>query len=204
MQQFVITIIQNALNRYIKLDPNSLKRIKSLQGKHVTICLSPFKTHFQVGFTETEIKLMAGESEQTNIKIIGTPLQLMALAFTPKERHRFFAEDVSIEGNVVIANEVIQLFDQLDIDWEDEFARRLGDVPSYYMSDFFRRIKSLGEHVDESFTRNINEYLHEEINLLPDKNALETFYQEVDSLRMDVDRLEQRIQQIKNQMVYLD
>lgn len=189
MRKFLLANLQSALNRYLKMDPHSKVRLRALQGKCVTVCIKPFNMHYQLNFESDQIEVKSGDLLKSQIKISGTPLQLAALALTPKERHRFFADDVEIEGNVVLANEVIKLFDDLSIDWEEQIAQKIGDAPSHYLTQFANKMKTWGEHLDKTFTENVNEYLHEEIDLLPSKQELENFYHAVDDMRMDFDRL---------------
>lgn len=202
--KLIETYLTKALNRYLALDPESKQHLQALQDKIVTIELSvnqtPLykegKSEFQMLFTSAGIKLKTTGLSKPDTYIKGTPLSLLRMAFTSENRKNFFAEDVSIEGDLELGQQVIELFDTLDIDWEEYLSHWISDIPAHQLTRFTRKIKVLGNRLQKTLAQNINEYIHEEVDLFPPPEALQDFYHDVDTLRMDTDRLEVRIQQL--------
>jgi ubiquinone biosynthesis protein UbiJ len=139
-----------------------------------------------------------GDFPDTIIK--GTPFRLLHLSLSRENRQRFFADDVSILGNIELGQQVIGLFDHLDIDWEEHASRLMGDVPAHYLGNMGRRLKKWSQTVRQTTLQNVNEYVHEEANLFPPREALQDFFDDVDVLRMDVDRVEARIQNLQKML----
>ncbi len=192
------------LNRYLALDPESSHRLHALQDKIITIKLlineTPFYkeniNEFQMLFTKIGIQLKTTELSNPDTLIKGTPLSLLRMALTNEDRKKFFSDDVSIEGNLELGQEVIALFDTLEIDWEEYLSRWVGDVPAHQLARFTNKINAIGKRFRSTLTQNINEYVHEEVDLFPPPEALQDFYHDVDTLRMDTDRLEARVLQL--------
>jgi ubiquinone biosynthesis protein UbiJ len=195
-KQFFIAALEKALNGYLFLDPESATRLKNVAPKIVKVELLNLNLHFHLVFTPTKIQLSQDFFPHVDTLIKGTPLRLLHMALA-SNRKQFFADDVVIEGDLDLAQQVIDLFDQLDIDWEDYAARMMGDVPAHQLGKIFRQIKKWGQQTQETVLQDVNEYVHEEINLFPTNEALQDFFADVDQLRMDADRLDARLQQLQ-------
>ena len=181
---------QAALNQYLALDPETNTRFKGLQGKVVALELTGIKIILHLVFTQQGIDVTLDESVKADTIIKGSPLSLLHMTLNSENRKQFFAEDVSIQGDLDLGQQVMDLFDKMEIDWEEYVSRYVGDVPAHQIGRVTRSVRSFVKRTQDIFLQNTNEYLHEEIELFPSREALQDFFQEVDALRMDVDRLE--------------
>jgi ubiquinone biosynthesis accessory factor UbiJ len=197
MQKQALEVLQQAINRYLALDPESKTRLCGMQGKCVTIELVGTGLVLQLEFTAEKVCLKQEVLEKPDTYIKGTPLTMLRMALTQGDRKHFFAEDVSIEGNLDLGQQVIDLFDQLEIDWEEYLSRWTGDVPAHQFGRMLRKVKNMVQHTREILLQNVNEYAHEEAEWFPSEEALRDFFMDVDKLRMDVDRIEARILNLK-------
>jgi len=201
IKHFINESLEKALNTYLALDPESEKRLASLNGKIVTIELSPNPVIFHLIFMQHKVQLVSGGEFKADTIIKGTPLRLLHLSFShQKDRQKFFADDISIQGNLELGQQVIDLFDQVEIDWEEHLSRFIGDSPSHQIGRITSRIRNWTEQVKDTLMQDINEYLHEEIQLVPPLEAVKDFFTDVDLLRMDTDRLDARVQLLKSRL----
>jgi ubiquinone biosynthesis protein UbiJ len=200
MNKFLLPSLNKAINAYLDLDPESNQRIRQLQGKAITIEFLPLHFTFQCAFNENRMQLHANEKLETDTTIRGTPIQMLSMMITKDNRHRFFAEDIIIEGNAEFGQQVIELFDHMHIDWEEYLSHFIGDIPAYQTGRLLKNVSSWFDDAKNSFTENINEYIHEEARWLPAREALQDFFIEIDTLRMDTDRMEARIKNLQLQM----
>ncbi len=196
MKKFFLTSLQTALNHYLALDPESKQRLLVLQGKIATIELLDMGLTLQMIFTDSRIEIKRDEFLKPDTIIKGTPLSLLRMALTEGDRKHFFANNVSIEGNLDLGQHIIDLFDELEIDWEEYASGWMGDVPAHQLGRVARGAKKFVKHVRETLLQNTNEYVHEEVDLFPAREAVQDFFKEVDALRMDVDRAEARIERL--------
>lgn len=204
LDKVIETYLTRALNRYLALDPESKQRLQALQGKIVTLEFivgeTPYhsqdKSELQMLFTSTGIKLKTTDLSKPDTHIKGTPLSLLRMGLTNEKRRKFFSAAVSITGDLEVGQQLIELLDTLEIDWEEYLSHWISDAPAHQLARFSRKITALGHRLQQTVTENINEYVHEEIHLFPPLEALQDFYHDVDTLRVDTDRLEARVQQL--------
>lgn len=196
MRTFIERNLQTILNHYLALDPESKTRLKALQNKIITIELQNINCTFQLIFSDEEMTLKFSDLLPANTIIKGTPLTLLHMSLNTSDRKRFFAEDVIIEGEIELGQKVIDLLDELEIDWEEYLSHWIGDIPAHQTGRLAKSIKNFSKNLRETLLQNINEYAHEEINLFPPREEIQDFFTDVDNLRMDVDRLEARIEKL--------
>ena len=193
--------LEKAINRYLALDPESARRIALLQGKIVTVEMTGLSLTLQMLFLDKTIQLKWQDFVEPDLVIRGTPINLLHMSLAPPhKRQAFFAEDVVVEGNMELAQQVLAIFAELEIDWEDYFSRWMGDVPAYRSGRLLRDFKKITRTVSKTFADYVNEYCHEEIDLVPPVEALEDFFLDVDELRLDVDRLAARVERIRQKI----
>jgi ubiquinone biosynthesis accessory factor UbiJ len=147
-------------------------------------------------FTESGIELHRHTDAKSDTEIIGTPLQMLGVVIHKTKRQQFFAEDVKINGDAELGQSVVELFDQLEIDWQEQISHVIGDVPTQHISNFMQRMKGWLSSTEQSFTANVSDYVHEEKQWLPAREELQDFFNDIDALRMDTDRMEARIQHL--------
>jgi ubiquinone biosynthesis protein UbiJ len=196
MKNLALASLTKVINTYLKLDAESTQRFTKLHGKAITIELMPLHLTFQCLFTESGVVIQSDNILVTDATIRGTPLQLMGVMFTKENRQRFFADDVVMEGNAEFGQQVVDLFDELHIDWEEHASRVIGDVPAHHIGRLMRDIKGWLRKTDANLTQDISDYIHEEVEWLPTREALQDFFLDIDTLRMDVDRIDARIKKL--------
>lgn len=194
---FFNNTLQKALNAYLAFDPESTRRLHALSGKVVTVKLLATGMVFHLTFTDTEIEIQSDEPPHSDTIIQGTPLRLFHLALSRKNRQQFFSDDVSITGNLELGQLVIDLFDDMEIDWEEMLSKVIGDVSSHHVSNFFSKIKAWIGDSKDIVLQDVSEYVQEEVGFFPPREALEDFYHDVDAVRMDTDRLEAKVKQLQ-------
>jgi len=194
---FFLQQLENALNRYLALDPESQKRLHGLEGKTVTVQLEKLRLHFQLAIRDHRVTVLTGETLPADITLRGTPINLLSLALSRDKKNHFFSESVVLEGNAELGQQIIDLFDQLEIDWEEHLSQLIGDTPAHHLGRFTRKLFTWGREAHESLSQNLNDYVHEDKPWFPPTAALEDFYNDVDDIRLDLDRLEARVKRLQ-------
>lgn len=192
---FISQSFEALLNRYLALDPESQHRLAALDGKLIKIELTPTPIVLNLSIQSGKIHLNNEVVDQPDVLIKGTPLSLLHMSMA-KDRKQFFSDDVSIEGNLELGQQIIDLFDTLEIDWEEHLSKIMGDVSSHQLGRLARGVKDVMNRFQESLLQNVNEYVHEEALIFPPREALNDFFNDIDVLRMDADRLEARVKRL--------
>lgn len=103
---------------------------------------------------------------------------------------------VQIIGSTHFIAELQQILKQVDIDWEEILTQVLGDVVGHQGAEILRAKISWSADRAHNIQRLTSEFLTQELRALPSKPELQYFYQQVDDVRLDVDRAEARLQQL--------
>jgi ubiquinone biosynthesis protein UbiJ len=189
--------LNKALNRYLQLDAQSRERLSQLEGKTISVEIHPLAYRLQCVFTQARAFIQETEVLQADVSIKGTPWQFLNVFTASGAEKAKFAGELDIVGDSEIAQQVMNLFDELDIDWEEHLSRFIGDVPSFYLSNAWRKLTQVRKRVANILVKDIDEYVHEERQWVPSRESLREFFAEVDETRMQVDRLEARINLLK-------
>lgn len=182
-----------SIQQLLKADAQSAKRLQRLNGKNLEITLKPFDFTFYLRIQDNDFMLSDCAPEIIHATITGTPLQFAGVALFKADRNRFFAEDIQLSGDADAAHQIMKLFDELRIDWEDISSNIIGDIPAYRVSQFVKSTKNWLKTTCETLTHHIDDYVHEEANLAPSFFAVDDFLNDVDALRMQTDRLEAKM-----------
>lgn len=198
----LLNTLNTAINAYLNADSTSHIRLIKLNGKTFQLTLLPFHYTCYGRFHEGKLHLSQETPEHIHVAIHGTPLQLACLHFTDiKERHRFFANDIHITGDPAIAQEITHIFDEINIDWEEIASHYIGDAPAYRLGQFFVGAKNILKETLNSFTLNMDDFLHEEVKLAPHPSAVEDFLKDVDDVYMRTENLNARLHHLKEKLM---
>ncbi|MBA1148956.1 SCP2 sterol-binding domain-containing protein [Ectothiorhodospiraceae bacterium WFHF3C12] len=188
--------VQEAVNRVLSLDPAAGERLRALAGQNLDVHLTGFPTPLRVGFNDTGLNLSTVDEEVpgANATLTAAPSALLTLALSNGQRG---GRDLAFKGDVGVIQDVRTLFSELEIDWEEQLSRVLGDVAAHQVG---RAARGLGEwlrHAGNTFLDNAGEYLTEEQRSLPTAGEVERFISDVDRLRQDADRLQARLRRLR-------
>ena len=193
----VLAVAEKILNNYLQLDPETNSRLSKLAGKVIAL-QSPYSKH-QVYclFTNNRVQLFGQYDGPTDVTLTGTPFDFLALNQAVNNSVAAFKSNVTITGDLEIAQHFKTLFAELDIDWEEQLSQVTGDFMAYQIGNGVRAFSEWAKQTNATMQQNFTEYVQEEVRLTPSKIELEDFLSAVDKLRDDVERLEIRIKKLE-------
>ncbi len=198
LKKYSLKALEKAINHALRLDEQASSKLKALNGKVLEIVLAPLDVRFFIQFNE-HIALLDGFEGPVDTTIHSSPIGLIRLSVLPASQARsVFNENIRISGDVELGRQIKRLFDELDIDWEGHLAHFTGDVVAYQIGSMVRKGLAFKNQFKESLRQNMTEYLQEELQVLPSADELHDFFNDIDELVMDVDRLEAHLQRLVN------
>lgn len=103
---------------------------------------------------------------------------------------------IKIEGDATLGLEVGKILSAIRWDVEDDLSKVVGDIAAYQVVQLghekLQRWQSQAKNLGEMLV----EYWQEERPIMAKKNHIEQFNRSVDTLREDVDRLQQRVEKL--------
>lgn len=197
IKNITLYAFKKALNHALSLDEYTLERLDDLSGKVVKLIIAPLNVEFFL-LLGKEIDVLAEYPEEPDVIIVSKPLGLIRLSLLPPSKVRnLFNDEVQISGDVELGHKIKQIFDDLNLDWEGHLAQFTGDVVAHQIGSFVRKGVNFARGAKNSLTRNMTEYLQEELRLVPGAEELEDFFKDIDDLALEVERMSARIEHIK-------
>lgn len=138
-----------------------------------------------------------GDLDDADVTISGAPLSLLRFAFAGDREARILGEEVSLRGDIALATRLQQIAARLDIDFEEAFARHLGDAPAH---ELVRAVRGFGGWLSGTGTallEDASEYLRHEAAITPRRAEVDRFVNDVDDLRDDAERLEAHVARLE-------
>ncbi len=189
--------LETALTQYLTLDDNAHLYLTPLAGKVIAITIEPFNETLYLCPTETTIQCLENFVGEVDTTLSGSILAFGVMGLSKKPTRSLFSGDVKITGDTRLGQKFQQLFEKSDIDWEQHLSHFTGDIVAQTLGDLFRSGNQWTQESIETFTLNVTEFLQEETRDLPAKAEADIFYQHVDHLRMDFDRLCAHVNQLQ-------
>lgn len=194
--------LETAFNTWLKLDAethgNALERLQALQGK--LICLHVSNPDVKLYFLPMadKVRVTTEYDAEPDVTIHGSALALMRLSAAEDTGKAMLQQGIKIDGDMGLGNRFSDILRDIDVDWEELLSRAVGDVLAHQMGQLARTTKGWLDDSAHAMRLNTQEYLQEEARLLPADAEIRRYLDEVDTLRMDVDRLEARIKRLEN------
>lgn len=195
IKQLSLKALQTAINQALSLDENTAPKMTSMEGKVLEIIVAPLDVNFFILFEQGRLRLVDKISNQPDTVIHSNPIGLIRLSFLPASQARsLFNDNIRLSGDTELGEKVKQLFDELDIDWEGHLAHFTGDVVAYQLGSLFKQGLAFQRQLTSSLQQNFTEYFQEELRLFPCAEEINDFFNDVDQLALDVERLAAHIQ----------
>ncbi len=188
-----VMLIEVAIKKLVKADLAAASRLGKLQGKVLCVELtSPLMTFYVAPVVDG---LEFGFDEQNaDCTITGSWVDFLSVA---EDEQRLFSSNIKLDGDYHWVVELKSILMSLDVDWEGLLAKNIGGLAAHQLAQCFRSTGVYVEHTSTLLRRDISDYLHEELRILPSRPELKQFYSWVDAERLAVDRLQARIQRLE-------
>ena len=195
MNQLISKSLTKILNHALHQNPPSLPLLNRLAGKIIRIELNHLELSLTLFLDVQGITVLSDYEGEVNVRITGAPFTLLRLLL---QEQPLLANNpqVSVTGEIGTAQQLLELIRELNTDWEEQIAQWLGDIPTYYLTGSFRQVQEYTQDRFNTLQLNLSEYLQEEARHLPNPVEMELFLDTIDTLRDDLERLEQRIQRL--------
>jgi len=196
--QILLNAIASIVNSYVNLDADSAAQLRLIDGKILQVNITTLSQTVFVVFQDQQMLIKSTCEERPNAVITAELTELMQMAINKKELDAADAAEssINISGDNEFAQLVQSIFANLDIDWEEQLAKVIGDIPASHIGDFVSATNTKAKEITESIRSDIREFLQYEIEQVPDLFSVEQFIQKVDETNLDVERAEARINKI--------
>ncbi len=202
--------LENVINTALRYDPSTVNKLRKLGGSLIQceFQMPHFSLYFEVENEVDEdrpkLKISTYSERPVNARLSGSLIDFL-LFFARSgidESHNLSQSGLRVTGNSAKLASFQSVFKNLDIDWEQALINlaspfgETGKVASFQFTQVLKQIVSWKNNTKNSFKKNFESYLSEELKVLPTQTELNTFYSHVNSLRADGERLRAKVSQL--------
>lgn len=191
--QFAMASAESAVNRVLSLDSTAQARLAPLAGKVIAVvCTMPAMTVYVIPL-ETGIQLAKEWHAPADCTLSAPANLLLKLATSADKSAVLHHPDVNLDGNSAVLMELADILQGLELDWEYEVSRWLGPLPTALISGHLRSRRDWMVQSAQSLHLNTVDYLAEESRTLVGRIEADMRFNEIDQLKLDLDRIDARI-----------
>jgi len=199
-----LSAIETAINAWLKLDKETLPRFTKLEGKIIRLHITGLDINLYFFPSSSGIQVQGNYPTKENggevdATIHGSPMALIRLGTSNNAGETLLKSDVEIEGDMRVAEQFSEILREVDIDWEELLSKLVGDIVAHQAGQVTRSASGWFKESAEAMKLNTGEYLSEESKLTPANAEIQYYMDQVDDTRMDVDRLEARVNLLLDQ-----
>lgn len=190
--------LEAAINGYLSLDPELAAKLAEFETR--VLCLDFRGTGLKLYLLvkQGRIRLMADREGPADATISATPAGMLKLGIQKDAASLLFAREVEISGDTRFGRQFRKLLTGIEIDWEEQLSRLVGDVASHQVFRYIDAALNWGRRAADNLADDAGEYLREESRDCVADAELQQFYEQVDELRDGVERLQARIRRLQN------
>ncbi|MDP4530309.1 SCP2 sterol-binding domain-containing protein [Alkalimonas delamerensis] len=185
-------LAETALTEIIALDPAAQSRLQRLNGRQLAFQLTEFDWRLVLTATKDSIALNLHQ-EAVDCAIRASLSSLRQLRDPNQLTHLIKTDAVQIDGDIQIAQQFSNFFQQLNPDWQSHVARYLGDGLTHKLSLLLSQLSMLIQHKQQSLQQLTTELLQDELQLSPTSLEVVQFCTEVSQLHARLERLQQQL-----------
>jgi ubiquinone biosynthesis protein UbiJ len=185
------------LNRTIQDDEKTHHLLHELGRCSIAFKLRGTDSAVTASIQNGSVMMSRGIEGSPDVLIEGSISDFIAMARTQRDGTSLAAGKVNIQGDLATAQNVQTLIAGASFDWEELIARRTGDVVARRIARGIQSGVGWLQHVHRALERDMDEYLHYEMRLVPTAREIEEFIQRGAVVAADVDRLQARIDRLR-------
>ncbi len=200
--QALSAVIETLINQFLKYNLSGTQALKPLSEKTLTVKLAelPFALSFSV--SDEKIHVTTND-EHSDCCIITSIKTLVELKKEQQLTDLIKNDKLDIQGDLKVAQHFANIAETLDIDWQSELAKRIGDIPTYKLGKIGAKLLKKLNFATTQIQADASEWLVHEKRLLVTAAEIVSFSLDVERAEQKASALSQRIDELINQQTKL-
>jgi ubiquinone biosynthesis protein UbiJ len=191
--------VEFAINRLIARDPHILRVLNTAAaGKTIAVsCTSTPRWQVSLTLHHDRIMLLSAPQDHPDASLRGSHRALSRLLFSDDQGTALHDPDIELSGDVQLIQRLHRALADLDINWQDLLGPVLGDIGTQAAATGWQHGRDTITQAAGALKRDITDFVQEEAGLAPTRQQAQHFTEELDALRLRLDRLQARIQHLQ-------
>lgn len=188
--------IEKVINTVLSMDPDHGDLLAPLVGRVIEVNIAGLGASVYLIVLEASVEVAGFYDGDIDTVLTGSPVALLSLTTSTSA---LFDGRVKISGDLEVGKQVRHLVKSLDVDIEEQVSGMLGDPVARKLSVASQRFSQWFTGTTSNTSRDMGDYLVDEIDMVVSREELNDFHAEVDELRHLADRLDERLRLLENQ-----
>lgn len=190
----ILAGVEKLVNAALIYDPGSRIAIAKLAPQVLAVAITSPSCIFYVVPDEKGVRIMGHWEGEVTTRLEGSFASLLLLI----KSHHINLKDsgIQIVGSTSFLAELQTIIAALDVDWEEILSQVSGDIVGPQIANLLRQQWSWAKTRGQNLQRLAGEFVTEEYSVFPGQSEIAFFNHQVDELRLDVDRLAARFEQL--------
>ena len=193
----LLTLAETSLNKLLRLSPDTVDQLSQLDSKVIAIQLTSPAATLSLQPSGEGIQIDQFERDDADVTLSGSGSDFFRLLTAADSSDAMFGKSITVSGDSGLATRFSKILIDAALDWEAILAQLLGDLPAHEVARYLRWKAQLYLNTGNSLMLNLEEYLKEELRILPSAPEVSQFSSEVDRIRQDTERLSARIARLQ-------
>ncbi|WP_108648915.1 ubiquinone biosynthesis accessory factor UbiJ [Dongshaea marina] len=190
-EQLAISLVESGCNQLNRMDNHGRARRERLDGKVIALNLREWKPVYFL-FSRQQLDLL-GEFNGSADATLSLSIGALGLLRNPSNLAHYIRQGkMDLEGDLQILQKFAELFTEARIDWEEQLSEIVGDVAAHTLCRLGQKLHQDTRRLSKTLLDTSGEYVTQELKLAPGSLELACFYDEVELLQQQLERLELR------------
>ncbi len=193
----LLELLELASNKTLEHDPQTVERLKRLQGKTMTLTIKSLGQSISVTPFPEGLEFSHEAPDQVDVTLSATLGAMVKISRDGMDNADLEPGELEIAGDPIVGQRFAAVISQLNINWEALLAEQIGESPAKVVTYAAGQAKEFADESRSKFKEFVSTLIKEDMQLVADKQEVENYLDSVDMIRADVDRLGARLERIK-------
>ena len=199
-----LTPAEQAINFLIQDDPHLADLIEPFTGKSLEVETRQPAATFTVLFESGRIRLSSLDDAMTGVnpdaKVSATASALLSMLSADAGSRGLVNPELELSGDIEWIQALLRALHRADIQWRDLLGTTLGDDISGQLISLVEASSEWAGQSNTRLRRNLEDYLKEEIRVVPGQHETDRFIDQMHDLRLQLDRVAARAQALDERL----
>ena len=198
-QQLLCSVLETVINKALALSLNGTHGLYALEQKCLVVHLA--ELGFPLSFVVNNSKvLVASLSEHPDCEIHTSIKTLVALKKEQQLTELIKQDKLDIAGDIKVAQQFANIAETLDIDWQSELAKHIGDIPTYKLTQLSKQLAKKVGFAAKQIQADSTEWLVHEKRLVVTRSQVSAFNLQVSDLDVRAETLSEQFAKIEKML----
>ena len=194
----LLQFFELAGNKTLEHAPQTQARLAKLQGKTMALHLKSINQSLAITSRPEGLEFSREIPETVDVTLKATIGAMVKIARDGMEDAELESGELEIIGDPIIGQRFALVISELDIDWYGLFSEHIGDGPAQAVTSVAAQAKEFTKESQSNLKSWLNDFIKNDLDIVVDEHEVDSFLDDVDTLRADADRLEAKVKAFLN------